>query len=105
MWVAVPTSVICGALMPIACVGFIILHVNKKYLGDDTPRGPRAKAWIIGIIVYTLVLTVGTGFTIWKGGPGFIESLKESIYGVPMVDPAIEGAEEDNEPTPQEGGA
>lgn len=94
MWVAVPTSVICGALMPIACVGFIILHVNKKYLGDDTPRGPRATVWIIGLIVYTLVLTVGTGFTIWKGGPGFIKSLKESVYGAPMVDPAIEGAEE-----------
>jgi manganese transport protein len=104
MWVAVPTSVISGTLMPIACVGFIILHMNKRYLGPETPRGVRAKLWIVGLIVYTLVLTVGTGFTVWREGPRFIRALTGSAKTEPAVVLPADGDVQQGTPDPEEGG-
>jgi len=50
-WVAIPSSAICGSLMPIAYVGFFILNNSKKYLGDDKPRGAKALIWNIAMLL------------------------------------------------------
>jgi Mn2+/Fe2+ NRAMP family transporter len=41
-WIAVPTSAICGVLLPIAYIGFYVMH-NRNYLGDDAPRSKAAR--------------------------------------------------------------
>jgi manganese transport protein len=50
-WIAIPTSAICGLMLPIAFVAFFILNNSKKYLGDDKPRGPKALIWNIAMII------------------------------------------------------
>ncbi len=62
LWLAVPTNIVCGLLLPIAYIGFVILHRSKRYLGADMPAGARGRLWTAGMILITLVLTV------WLGG-------------------------------------
>jgi hypothetical protein len=50
-WVAVPTSAICGLMLPIAFVGFFLLNNSRAYLGEDKPSGTKALAWNIAMIV------------------------------------------------------
>ena len=59
LWVAVPTNIICGFLLPIAYIGFIKLQKNKDYLKEDTPKGLKGQIWYIGMIAATLILVVG----------------------------------------------
>ena len=62
LWVAVPTNVVCGFLLPIAYIGFIRLQRSEAYLGADKPRGPLATWWLVGMGVATAVLV---GFLGW----------------------------------------
>ena len=41
-WVILPTSAICGFLLPIAYLGWLFLNNNRAYLGDDCPTGGKA---------------------------------------------------------------
>lgn len=41
-YVVLPTSAICGLLLPIAYVGWLFLNNQKDYLGEDCPTGRRA---------------------------------------------------------------
>jgi Mn2+/Fe2+ NRAMP family transporter len=56
VWLAVPTSIIAGALLPLAYIGFIKLQTSRAYLGDDRPRGPLAIAWLVAMGVGTAIL-------------------------------------------------
>ncbi|MHC4436636.1 MAG: divalent metal cation transporter [Planctomycetota bacterium] len=50
-WIAIPTSAICGLMLPIAFIAFFILNNSKKYLGQDKPRGIKALLWNIAMII------------------------------------------------------
>jgi Mn2+/Fe2+ NRAMP family transporter len=50
-WVAIPTSAICGLMLPIAFVAFFILNNSSKYLGQSRPTGARAVAWNIAMLI------------------------------------------------------
>ncbi len=41
-YVILPTSAICGFLLPIAYLGWLFLNNSESYLGDDRPTGRRA---------------------------------------------------------------
>ena len=56
VWLAVPTSIIAGAMLPLAYIGFIKLQTSRAYLGDDRPRGPLAIAWLVAMGVGTAIL-------------------------------------------------
>lgn len=56
VWLAVPTSILAGALLPLAYIGFIKLQTSRAYLGDDRPRGPLAIAWLVAMGVGTAIL-------------------------------------------------
>ena len=49
-WIAVPTAAVCGVLLPIAYVGFFLLNNNKRYLGEDKPKGIKAVVWNTGML-------------------------------------------------------
>jgi manganese transport protein len=53
-WVAVPTSAICGLLLPLAYIIFFILNNSKKYLGSDKFTGLKALAWNLGMLTALL---------------------------------------------------
>jgi Mn2+/Fe2+ NRAMP family transporter len=54
-YVALPTSAICGVLLPIAYVGWFLLHNSSSFLGEDRPRGAKAFLWNIGMLTAVLL--------------------------------------------------
>ncbi len=57
-WVAVPASAICGLLLPIAYVGFLILNNSKRFLGENIPKGRKAWMWNFGMIMAIIISIV-----------------------------------------------
>lgn len=62
VWVAVPTSIATAALLPIAYFGFIKLQRSPAYLGENMPRGARARTMLGAMVFGTTVVVV---FLIW----------------------------------------
>jgi hypothetical protein len=56
LWIAVPTSATCGLLLPIAYIGFLILHNRRDYMGSAKPTGLRAGLWNVGMAAAILVV-------------------------------------------------
>lgn len=75
LWLAVPTNVVCGFLLPIAYVAFIRLNRNRAYLKEDTPAGTTSTLWTLGMVVSTGVLVAFLGWFAWNEVPGWIEQL------------------------------
>jgi len=75
LWIAVPTTILTGFLLPLAYLGFVKLQRSRGYLGDDLPRGPRATAWLGAMVLATLVLVVFLGWFTITRGPQFLEDL------------------------------
>jgi len=81
IWLAVPTSVLCGFLLPIAYVGFIVLQRRRDYLGDDLPRGARGAAWLGAMVLSTLVLVAFLGWYAVTQGPAYFSRLTQAFSG------------------------
>jgi Mn2+/Fe2+ NRAMP family transporter len=78
---ATPTSVIGGAMLPIAYVTFFLLMNSKKLLGDAMPTGMARIRWNGLMIVATLVASFAS---IW--------GLKDKeLYGFPIGPAALIG--------------
>jgi len=75
VWLAVPTGVITGFLLPLAYIGFVKLQRSEAYLGEDRPKGAAGAAWLGGMVLATIVLLVFLGWYLMTKGPGFIERL------------------------------
>lgn len=75
VWLAVPTGVITGFLLPLAYVGFAKLMRSDAYLGDDRPRGRAGATWMGAIVLATIVLLVFLAWYLITKGPGFLETL------------------------------
>jgi len=75
LWLAVPTNIVCGFLLPLTYIGFIKLQRSEAYLKDDLPRGPLALLWQLGMVLSTLVLLGFLGWFTWNNVPGWLESL------------------------------
>lgn len=59
---ATPTSVIGGAMLPIAYVTFFLLMNSRKLLGDSMPRGAARVRWNV---LMGLATTIATLSSIW----------------------------------------
>lgn len=55
-YVILPTSAICGFLLPIAYIAWYLLNQNPRYLGDDMPAGSRANMYKVAMVL--CILTV-----------------------------------------------
>lgn len=75
LWVAVPTTLLCGFLLPVAYLGFIKLQKNRAYLKDDLPTGTKAQAWVGGMILATLTLSVFLAWYAITKGPAFFDRI------------------------------
>lgn len=68
-YVILPTSAICGVLLPIAYIGWLILNNREQYLGVDMPRGGRALLYnaamvlciaaVVASVLYSLLVAFG----------------------------------------------
>lgn len=65
-WIAVPTSAICGLLLPIAYIGFFLLNNRRRYLGKDTPSGPKALTWNIAMIVSIAIVIASSLYYLYS---------------------------------------
>lgn len=72
-WLAMPTSVFCGALIPVAYWTFFCLMNSRRVLGADRPRGGKRVAWNILMILALAVVTPGSLWIIWN---------KARVYGL-----------------------
>jgi hypothetical protein len=62
VYLAVPTTIVCGAMLPIAYIGFLLLQRSRAYLGDDRPRGVGAVLATGGLLAAMLVVLTSLAF-------------------------------------------
>ena len=64
-YVILPTSAICGFLLPIAYIGWLVLNNSASYLGADRPEGGRRlgynAAMLLCIATVLASVTYSTG--------------------------------------------
>jgi len=65
-WLAMPTSVFCIVLIPIAYFTFILLINQKTILGDSMPRGVKRLVWNILMVIATGVTTCISIWSLWS---------------------------------------
>ena len=76
---ATPTSVIGGAMLPIAYFSFLLLMNSKLTLGDSMPTGGKRLFWNFLMIVATVVAMLASAWGIYE----------KSMYGFPIGKAAI----------------
>lgn len=64
VWIAVPTTIVCGLFLPAAYVAFALMHGKRDYLGADTTPGLKGKLWRAGIWMAAALITVSLAFYI-----------------------------------------
>jgi hypothetical protein len=64
-WLAVPTSVFCFILMPIAYWAFTFMMNQRKLLKDEMPTGGRRVAWNVLMVIAATVMTVASLITVY----------------------------------------
>jgi manganese transport protein len=62
-YVVLPTSAICGFLLPIAYVGWLVLNNRADYLGADRPTGGRALLFNAGMLLCILVVLASVTYS------------------------------------------
>ena len=75
LWLAVPTNVVCGFLLPLIYVGFMVLQRKRDYLGADRPEGWRGGLWLAGMAASTLILVVFLVDFAFENLPAWFEAL------------------------------
>ncbi len=81
LWLAVPTGVITGFLLPLVYVAFLKLQCSWAYLGRDRPPGGRLVAWVGALVLSTVVLATFLGWYAVTKGPGFIAQWRTIFEG------------------------
>ncbi len=71
---ATPTSVFCGAMLPIAYFTFLLLMNSRRALGSSMPRGGSRLVWNSLMIVATAVAAFGSAWGM----------LNKSLFGFPI---------------------
>jgi len=75
-WLAIPTSIVCGLLLPLAYIAILRLQTSAEYLGEDRPRGARA-AWIVGVMaLITAFLAFMFVRDVATKGPEYLDKLR-----------------------------
>ncbi|HOV33995.1 MAG TPA: hypothetical protein PLX23_11615, partial [Candidatus Hydrogenedens sp.] len=74
MWLAIPTSVFCMALLPLAYLSFWLLFNQKKLLKEDMPQGIKLWVWNILLAISFSLATIGALWSIFSKVGYFIGS-------------------------------
>ncbi len=64
MWIAIPTSVFCMTLLPLAYLSFWLLLNQKKLLKEDMPQGSKWWIWNILLCISFILSAIGAFWSI-----------------------------------------
>jgi hypothetical protein len=85
-WLAMPTSVFCIILLPIAYFAFLLLMNQKAMLGDNMPQGGRRILWNVLMIIATAVATLVSIWSLWSRiGSGWSIVVLTTFIGLILV--------------------
>ena len=62
-YVVLPTSAICGFLLPIAYIGWLLLNNREDYLGAEMPRGGRATLFNAAMVACILLVLASVTYS------------------------------------------
>jgi len=65
-WLAMPTSVFCIILLPIAYLAFLLLMNQKTMLGENMPQGGKRVLWNVLMVIATGVATLVSIWSLWS---------------------------------------
>jgi hypothetical protein len=65
-WLAMPTSVFCIILLPIAYLAFLLLMNQRSMLGEHMPQGGRRILWNVLMIIATTIATLVSIWSLWS---------------------------------------
>jgi len=65
-WLAMPTSVFCIILLPIAYIAFSLLMNQKVMLGDNMPQGGKRILWNVLMVIATAIATLVSIWSLWS---------------------------------------
>ena len=66
MWLAVPTSVFCAVLLPVAYIAFFLLMNQKKFMGDNMPQGVARVVWNVLMSLSVLFAAALSLWSLWS---------------------------------------
>jgi hypothetical protein len=65
-WLAMPTSVFCIILLPIAYLAFFLLMNQKAMLGEHMPTGGKRVLWNVLMVIATGIATLVSIWSLWS---------------------------------------
>lgn len=74
-WLGPLISSFALVLLPIAYIGFLILHNSRIYLGRDAPEGARRALWTMALGGIVLLAVAGAGLKLKDILGGFLQAL------------------------------
>lgn len=84
-WLAMPTSVFCIILLPIAYLAFLLLMNQKAMLGDYMPQGGRRVLWNVLMVIATGVATLVSIWSLWSRLGGWSIAVIVVFIGLILV--------------------
>ncbi|MDA0803007.1 MAG: divalent metal cation transporter [Planctomycetota bacterium] len=81
IWLAVPTGVVTGFLLPLVYVAFLKLQCSGAYLGRDRPTGGKLVAWAGALALATIVLGTFLAWYAMTKGPDYLSHLRTLFEG------------------------
>ncbi len=84
-WLAMPTSVFCIILLPIAYLAFFLLMNQKAMLGDNMPKGGKRVLWNILMVIATGIATLVSIWSLWSRLGGWSIAVIVVFVGLILV--------------------
>ncbi|HUW62208.1 MAG TPA: hypothetical protein VMZ06_14490 [Candidatus Bathyarchaeia archaeon] len=105
MYLAIPTSVFCMTLLPVAYLSFFLLMNQKKLLGADLPRGVSRVVWNLLMAIAAGLAGFGSIWSIWTktrwAGIGVVAAFTALVLIAHVVRKAKKAPVEAPEPAPR----
>ena len=84
-WLAMPTSVFCIILLPIAYLAFFLLMNQKAMLGDYMPQGAKRVLWNILMVIATGIAMLVSIWSLWSRLGGWSIAVIVVFFGLILV--------------------
>jgi Mn2+/Fe2+ NRAMP family transporter len=84
-WLAMPTSVFCIILLPIAYLAFFLLMNQKAMLGDHMPQGGKRVLWNVLMVIATGIATLVSIWSLWSRLGGWSIAVIVVFVGLILV--------------------
>jgi len=84
-WLAMPTSVFCIILLPIAYLAFSLLMNQKSMLGEYMPRGGKRVLWNVLMVIATGISILVSIWSLWSRLGGWSIAVIVAFVGLILV--------------------